>query len=679
MTETSEHSTIYGLDFGTSHSSLLVACGTRLTAVRDPLISGPRASRVPSALFIGADGHDSIGDEAYRRRGEAPDRYLRELKRSIGEHPVRVRGESFEVHALVARILSPLRRQAEDAAPAPDVLVCTVPVAWELRRRELMLDALQIAGFDRERTHIVSEPEAAAAHAVSKLGPAERARNLLVYDFGGGTFDCAVVRVGPDASQVLTAAGHPTLGGADLDDIVMELIRERFPESVAELDRPTLPVDVLKRKQDLERYCERLKIEFLGTRDRAVFSDKLTAFDPAVDFLLERDELEIPVREKIEETLSICEGAVKACDLRWRDLDLIVPVGGSSSIPAVGEALAQRGDAVVLRLDAPDLAVVRGAVEWGRRITPRTSDETRRGLRLQAHAVNFEGIRPVNAIAFDPSSQCLAAACGDHVVRVWNIEAAGAFARLLHHGHWVTDVAFNHDGSRLMSSGRDGTAKIWNDRDQPSHVVGRMPGRDVAHKAGFGPEGKWIALHRGQHVETLRIDDPSSRHMVDADLLGGMALSHQGCLAVALNGQACLYDVRSGAKLATVSADSIYPWTELGDLALSHDGLMVAGAYRSTGKVWTWSTDDGSRLLIVDHNQTARSDYGISIAFSHDDRWLASAGGRILRVWDLQSGREVFPFISLDAPANDVTFSSDGSYLAVATGNAWHLWEIQGR
>jgi actin-like ATPase involved in cell morphogenesis len=667
---------VYGLDFGTSCSSLVVGHPDgSTTLVCDPLVVGSHAGRIPSAIFIGEDGQVAVGTRANNLRGGARSRHFSELKRDLGASAIKVGEVRYEVHELVARILSYLRELAEQIAGPPLLTVCTVPATWKGHRRELMRQASELAGFDPTTTHFISEPEAAASYVISQLSLSERARNLLIYDFGGGTFDCAAVSARPDGSDVLETGGLAQLGGMDLDAIVLGFIEERFPESIAQLVSNDGQPEMELRRKHLHEHCEEIKIKLSA---RSLCSELLTELRPPTELKLTRAEFEPPVEMKVEETLLACDQMLERCGIAWKELDLVVPVGGSSLTPAVGRMLASRGQ-VVARVDEPDLAVVRGATQWARRISAeRPLVHRMRTLALSKPMRRFDGLRAVNVIAFPPDSGAFAAGCADEVVRVWDLHTRG-LTRHLHHGHWVTDVSYSGDGLHLVTAGRDGVVKIWGENDEPLREIPRRPGRPVAHKASLSRDGQIVAAHRGEAVEIVR-KDGSVLHTIAADRTGGMAVGGDGRLVVvATAGKACVHDLQTGVRLREIANEAPWPGADLRDLAVSHDCTAVAGGCARTGKVFVWDSESGSDRFVASHSSGPAWAIGrVSVAFSADDRWLASVGGLWLRLWDLDAGGELCPPVALDAIARDVTFSQDGNYLAVAAGNGWRVWLTPG-
>ncbi len=364
---------VYGVDFGTSNSSIMIGRpGGRVIRVRNPVNS---SYEVPSAVCLSPDGTMEVGSVATQMKLLRPAWYRQDFKRDIAD-PVRYhfpaekaddprRGPSHRAYKLVAEVLRVLRQAAEHAVPErPGLVVLTVPASWKAGERDLMLEAADLAGFARETVRLITEPVAAVAYAAQEqLG--RRERTLLIYDLGGGTFDCAVVRgrSGLDFEVLGEAGGLPAIGGAEFDQRIMSLVRERYPERWRELmEGETSDIQILSRRLQLRDTCEKAKW-FLSSRDR--YEGVLTGLGWDVDFVLTAGELTERLAPLIGETLDECERVLDTQGMTWDDIDGVVPVGGSVRLPAVGEMIAQRssrGLVSVLRVDDPELAVVHGAV-----------------------------------------------------------------------------------------------------------------------------------------------------------------------------------------------------------------------------------------------------------------------------------------------------------------------------
>src|SRR5207248_4778158 len=112
-------------------------------------------------------------------------------------------------------------------------VVITVPAYFGFAEREATHQAGVIAGLDV--LELLDEPVAAAAHYGLTSGGD---RTVLVYDLGGGTFDTTVLRIADGAVTVVATDGHSSLGGADVDQRLLDVILTRLGDQLppGELD-----------------------------------------------------------------------------------------------------------------------------------------------------------------------------------------------------------------------------------------------------------------------------------------------------------------------------------------------------------------------------------------------------------------------------------------------------------
>jgi actin-like ATPase involved in cell morphogenesis len=364
---------VYGVDFGTSNSAIMVGRpGGRVLRVRNPVQS---LYEVPSAVCLRADGTMAVGSVATRMKLQRPAYFLDEFKRYIGdpiphtfppENPsVSAEGRAYPTYRLVAEVLGLLRDQALlQVSGEPELVVLTVPASWQESNRDHMRQAAEDAGFSLESMRLVTEPEAAVAYALhEQLGLEER--TLLVYDLGGGTFDCAVVRGRDHLSYTVLgeAGGLEDVGGAEFNRQILKLIAERFPEQTERvLDPAARDASTLADRLKLVESCESIK-RTLSAEER--FSGVLTELGLNATFELTRADLAELLAPLLAETLRECTRVLEAADLSWSDLDAVVPVGGSSRLPLVAETIARHTGAdrvPVYKVDDPELAVAHGAV-----------------------------------------------------------------------------------------------------------------------------------------------------------------------------------------------------------------------------------------------------------------------------------------------------------------------------
>ncbi|MBT3450631.1 molecular chaperone DnaK, partial [archaeon] len=233
--------------------------------------------------------------------------------------------------------------------------VITVPAYFNDSQRQATKAAGEIAGLNVLR--IINEPTAAAlAYGLDKQ---EKEHTILVFDFGGGTFDVSVLELGDGIFEVKSTNGDNMLGGDDVDEIIMNWLIDNFKKSTG----INLNNDATAT-QRLKEAAEKAKIE-LSTKTKVEISIPFITADQNGPKHIKEELTRAKFEELISDILKRLEiptlNAIKDANLSSGQLDKIIFVGGSTRIPSV-EALVKKitgkeGDKSV----NPDEAVALGA------------------------------------------------------------------------------------------------------------------------------------------------------------------------------------------------------------------------------------------------------------------------------------------------------------------------------
>lgn len=355
---------VIGLDFGTTNT--LCAWMDGDIPVIIPNDRGERAT--PSAIARTERGELLTGSSARSQALADPRSALFGVKRLLGKaRTVTLGNFSSTPEAMAAAILTKVRADAERYLGFDiDSAVITVPARFGDPQRRAVRDAATKAGIRTAR--IMNEPSAAALARAWAAARDESERLVLVYDFGGGTFDATVLRSKGGSCAVLASEGDDALGGMDIDTALYHHVANRFrsdfgidPDADPYLSR--LLVDL----------CEKAKIE-LSSRDEAIVavpflrgSDGLV--HPSVN--ISRTDFERIAAPFVDRSLALVRRVLETAGARSSDVGALVLSGGSSRIP-----LAQRSlnDLIGLRADPrvnPEEIVALGAAVEAARIEGR--------------------------------------------------------------------------------------------------------------------------------------------------------------------------------------------------------------------------------------------------------------------------------------------------------------------
>jgi len=341
-----------GIDLGTTFSAVAVMEGGKSTII--PNAEGARTT--PSIVAITASGERIVGQPAKNQAVINPGQTIRSIKRKMGEsHMVELHGKKYSPQEISAMILSKLKKDAEAyLGETVDKAVITVPAYFSDAQRQATKDAGKIAGMEVLR--IINEPTAASlAYGLDK----SHDHTILVFDFGGGTFDVSILELGDGVFEVKATSGDNYLGGDDIDDLIIDWLANDF--------KKTNSIDLKKDPQAAQRLreaAEKAKIELSSKMSTSINLPFITAGADGPKHLtaeLSRSEFEKMIDPIIQRLKKPTETAIKDAKLTKEEINKIIFVGGSTRIPAVQtlvkDLTGKEGDKSV----NPDEAVAIGA------------------------------------------------------------------------------------------------------------------------------------------------------------------------------------------------------------------------------------------------------------------------------------------------------------------------------
>ncbi|MDQ0616773.1 Hsp70 family protein [Arthrobacter globiformis] len=350
---------ILAIDFGTLNTAAAIRSGGK-----NDVLELSRGSRtMPSGVILDTGNGPRVGEMAERLRARYPHTYEENPKSLVGMPPRIYDGRPIRAEEFVAEIFREVRRIALDrkARVEPAKVVLTHPSAWGGRHRQQLLRAAESAGFERRSIVLLEEPIAAAHYfRHESVGqPIPIGGQVLVFDFGGGTLDLALVEHTEDGEfEVKDIEAIENLGGNNLDaalwDWTLGQIEARHPEAVAHLrssngrrEEATLCENVRKAKEELSsRPATEIPV-FIGDD-----------YDDA--YRLTAEEYEALIRPLVERAVALTRTL-----LDRNDTSKVVRfylTGGSSLTPLVARALAQATGITPTRLGDPKTVVVDGAL-----------------------------------------------------------------------------------------------------------------------------------------------------------------------------------------------------------------------------------------------------------------------------------------------------------------------------
>ncbi len=341
---------IVGIDLGTTNSVVAIMEGGE-----PKVIVNEEGNRItPSVVAFTKDKEILVGQVAKRQAVTNPENTIFSIKRFMGrtydEVPEEMKMVPFKVikddqgrvvvdasnmnkkytpPEISAFILQKLKRAAEAYLGEPVTeAVITVPAYFNDSQRQATKDAGIIAGFDVKR--IINEPTASSlAYGLEK----EKEELIVVYDFGGGTFDVSVLEVGEGVFEVKATNGDTHLGGDNFDQrIINWLVAEFKKDQGIDLSKDSMGL------QRLKEAAEKAKIELSSVMETEINLPFITADATGPKHLvirLSRAKLEQLVADLVERSHKPCELALADAGLKPSDIHEVVMVGGMTRMPAI--------------------------------------------------------------------------------------------------------------------------------------------------------------------------------------------------------------------------------------------------------------------------------------------------------------------------------------------------------
>ncbi len=340
-----------GIDLGTTFSATAI-----LEAGKATIISNAEGTRTTPSVVNLREKEITVGQIARNQAVVDPLHTIRSIKRKMGTNEkVEIDGKEYTPEQISAMILQKLKRDAEAYLGQPvKNAVITVPAYFNDAQRQATKNAGEIAGLNVLR--IINEPTAAAlAYGVDKTAE----HTILVFDFGGGTFDVSILELGDGVFEVKSTSGDNFLGGDDIDEIIINHLATNFKRSTG-IDLRHDPTAV----QRLKEAAEKAKIELSSKTKVEINLPFITADQHGPKHIKEEltrakfEELNSDIFKRLEAPV---KNALRDAGMSSSSAYKVIFVGGSTRIPAVQELVrkltGKEGDKSV----NPDEAVALGA------------------------------------------------------------------------------------------------------------------------------------------------------------------------------------------------------------------------------------------------------------------------------------------------------------------------------
>ena len=364
---------IFGVDFGTTFSSIALVAGNELAMLADQ----EGNTIFPSTVCYPEEGPPLIGWSAREKVALLPATTIASPKRLIGRRyddrrvepflasmAVRtsagpdgrvladIYGDPLTIPQIVAEIFRHVCSIGEQATESPvQDIVLSVPVAFDEERKAICV-AAKMAGLNV--VEILDEPVAAA----TAYGLGRGSELVAVYDFGGGTFDFTLLEIKEGRFKVLGEAGDAWLGGDDFDIAIAEHAADAFWKKTK--------VDVRQRQVEWQRllfFCEAAKRRLSLQQEVALRAPgmAMTLKGPLhLEMSLSRSLLDEVCLPLVNRSIEAVAGCLELADVKPQDVDQVVMVGGVSRMPLVRKIAERYFEREIRLVVDPEHAVVIG-------------------------------------------------------------------------------------------------------------------------------------------------------------------------------------------------------------------------------------------------------------------------------------------------------------------------------
>ena len=376
---------ILGIDLGTTNSAMaVVEIGQpRILENKEGMRTTPSVVAIGKSASAGG-GERYVGVTAKRQAVTNPSNTIFSVKRLIGRRfsdkevqhdkgllpyeikagahddvEVKMGEKNYKPAEISAMILQKLKADAEDKLGEKITeAIITVPAYFDDAQRKATKDAGEIAGLTVKR--VINEPTAAAlAYGLNK----KKDEKIVVYDFGGGTFDISVLEIGDDTIEVKGTGGDTHLGGDDIDQRIIKYLIDEFKKDQG--------VDVSKDQfavQRLKDAAEKAKHELSSTLSTEVNIPFLTADASGpkhFSMSFARTKLEELVRELVGRSIKLTKETIEQTGFKISDINEVILVGGQTRMPLIIEEVKKLFGKEPHKDINPDEVVALGAAVQG--------------------------------------------------------------------------------------------------------------------------------------------------------------------------------------------------------------------------------------------------------------------------------------------------------------------------
>lgn len=380
----------YGIDLGTTNSTICkMENGEPVVKKTDTL-----KDTLPSCVSFTKKKVVKVGDSAYndirqdkskatKKWSQSDENVFIEFKRTMGLDTLYKSSNmshSFSSEELSSEVLKALKSYVSDSVI--NAAVITVPAKFKADQIAATKRAATLAGI--EHSELLQEP--IAASMAYGLSSAKKDGMWLVFDFGGGTFDAALIRVEDGIMQVKDTEGDNYLGGKNLDyaivdEIIIPYLKENFV--ITEILSDDFKRQILR--DAMKFYAEQAKNQ-LSFKSHCDITSQLDEFgeddegtELELDMVIMQQQIKDVLAPIFQKAINICKDLLKRNNLQGSDLNSLILVGGPTYSPILREMLKEQITSNVDTSIDPMTAVAKGAALYASGIDSEVKEEMKFG------------------------------------------------------------------------------------------------------------------------------------------------------------------------------------------------------------------------------------------------------------------------------------------------------------
>lgn len=376
----------YGIDLGTTNSAICRMEKGEPVIIKTDI----QMDTMPSCVSVNKKGSIKVGQTAYntmlqdKRRATkswhkgASNTYV-EFKRTMAtdtQYPCTNLNKSFSSEELSAEVLKTLKSFVTDETFSS--VVITVPAKFTVNQKTATMEAAKMAGF--KHCELLQEP--IAASMAYGLSSDEKNGIWMVFDFGGGTFDAALLKVEDGIMQVFDTEGDNYLGGKNLDyaivdNIIIPYLQEKYAidgylqdEEKKEVLRDAMKTYAEDAKNQLSFKDHEDIISNLGDLGEDEDGEEIE-----LDLTLTQAQVFDVMRPYFQKAVDICKNLIQRNNLNGSQITKLILVGGPTHSPLIRQMLREQVTPNVDTSIDPMTAVATGAALYASTLNAEVSDD----------------------------------------------------------------------------------------------------------------------------------------------------------------------------------------------------------------------------------------------------------------------------------------------------------------